>query len=291
MKKRSLTLILFLTVSLHLMAQQNDFPNLTGPYLGQKPPGEKVEVFAPGIIKYEVHDSPSISEDLNEILIGSMDEGVIYYVLKNGVWSLSKRGSFPFPKNNNGMSFSPSGQKIYYLLWENNDENFYVSEKKNNKWSDIRSLGDEVNSLKTHWQFSAAQNENLYFSSGGKIVVSVFKRNKHLKPVHIKLENNEILEGTTPFISPDESYMLLSCGTTNDYKTLDIHISYNIGNGKWSLPKNLGIKINSADNIDLCPRISPDGKYLFFISRRPGPDFRVFWVSASFIEELKPEGL
>ena len=52
-------------------AQLNDFAVLKGPYLGQKPPGKKAELFAPGVITYEVHESPSISPDEKEILIGS----------------------------------------------------------------------------------------------------------------------------------------------------------------------------------------------------------------------------
>jgi hypothetical protein len=34
-----------------------------GPYFGQKPPGKEAEQFAPQIITYEVHESPSISPD------------------------------------------------------------------------------------------------------------------------------------------------------------------------------------------------------------------------------------
>ena len=34
-------------------SQQSDFPKLTGPYLGQKPPGMTPEIFVPGIILVE----------------------------------------------------------------------------------------------------------------------------------------------------------------------------------------------------------------------------------------------
>ena len=43
-------LFLCLTVATSLFPQQSDFPKLTGPYLGQKPPGLTPEVFAPGIV-------------------------------------------------------------------------------------------------------------------------------------------------------------------------------------------------------------------------------------------------
>jgi len=35
--------------------------------------------------------------------------------------------------------------------------------------------------------------------------------------------------------------------------------------------------------------ISPNGKYLFFVSRRNGPDFVTCWADASFIEKLNPK--
>jgi len=37
----------------NLLSQQNDFPKLNGPYLGQKPPGMSPEIFAPGLISSE----------------------------------------------------------------------------------------------------------------------------------------------------------------------------------------------------------------------------------------------
>jgi len=70
----------------------------------------------------------------------------------------------------------------------------------------------------------------------------------------------------------------------------DLHISYNLRNGKWTTPQNLGTYINS-DYLELCPRISPNGKYLFFITRRIGQDFITYWADAGFIEDLKPKEL
>lgn len=40
----------------HLTSKE-DFPVLKGPYLGQKPPGVKPEIFAPGIVSTKDHIS------------------------------------------------------------------------------------------------------------------------------------------------------------------------------------------------------------------------------------------
>jgi len=266
-------------------------PVLKGLYLGQKPPGKNAELFAPELINYEVHGSPFISQDEKEIIIGSMTEGPKYYKMIDGVWSLQAFLPFAIPENCNGMFVSPSGRRIYFLIWEDNDENFYSIEKKGNKWTTLRSLGEEVNSFPTHWQFTTAKNENLYFSSEGNVVVSVFNGSTHLAPVPLKLENNENLEGGTPYIAPDESYLIYSSGRNERDEYTDLYISYRSRNNKWTEPINIGSSINIKNNFDLCPKISPNGKYLFFISRRNSPEFRIYWADAGFIETLKPDEL
>jgi len=271
--------------------KKTSFAVLKGPYLGQKPSGKKAELFAPELINYEVHGSPFISQDEKEIIIGSMTEGPKYYRMIAGVWSLQSVLPFAIPENCNGMFVSPSGKRIYFLIWEDNDENFYFIEKKGNRWTTLRSLGEEVNSFPTHWQFTTAKNENLYFSSEGNVVVSVFNGNTHLPPVPLKLESNENLEGGTPYIAPDESYLIYSIGRNERDEYTDLYISYRLKNNKWTEPINIGPSINIKDNFDLCPKISPHGKYLFFISRRNSPEFRIYWVDAGFIETLKPDEL
>jgi len=48
--------ILFFIICLfYCRAQENDYPILKGPYLGQKPPGITPEIFAPGIISTTNH--------------------------------------------------------------------------------------------------------------------------------------------------------------------------------------------------------------------------------------------
>ena len=267
--------------------QQDDFPVLKGPYLGQKPPGIKAELFVPDVITYEVHESPWISPDGKEIIIGSMSEGTKFYKMVDGIWQLHTVPPFDMPDNCNGMFISPSGERLYFLIWEDDDENFYVSEKKDNKWTKPSPIGEEVNSFKTHWQFSVAKSENLYISSERDIMLSVFQGGRHLKPVPIKLNNGKNLNGGTPYIAPDESYLLYSFGGNNHDGATDLYISYRESNDRWSLPKNLGTNINSPDSYDLCPKVSPDDKFLFFISRRNGPDFQIYWVDAKIIEELR----
>jgi hypothetical protein len=263
-------------------------PSPQGPYFGQEPPGKEAEPFAPQIITYEAHESPSISPDFKEMIIHAMEEGSKYYRMIKGAWILQKMLPFDLPPGyDNGIFLSPSGRKVYLQIWSDGDENYYVSEKKNGKWTTPSIIGEQVNSFKLHWQFSTAINENLYFSSEGQIMASVYDGRRYAQPVPLKLYNGELLRGVTPYIAPDETYLIFSAGF--EKQDSDLFISYRMDNMKWTEPVNLGASINREGSLDLCPKVSPDGKYLFFISRRPGPDFKIYWADAGFIEVLRPE--
>ena len=69
MKKLIYIIVVMLVIATSIPAQKKDFPKLTGPYLGQKPPGPTPELFAPGIISTEKNEhSPAIfSKDGNEL--------------------------------------------------------------------------------------------------------------------------------------------------------------------------------------------------------------------------------
>jgi hypothetical protein len=234
-------------------------------------------------LAFECHDSPVISKDETWMIIGAIEHGIRFYKMVDGKLSLTTNPlSFDIPEICNGIALSLTKNRVYFLIWKNNDEDFYFIEKEKNHWTRPKSLGEEVNSFRTHWQFSLAMNENLYFASDS-ILVSVFDGNSHLKPAPLKLEDNSSLRGSTPFIAPDESYIICSIEQ-------DLHISYNLYNGKWSTPHNLGPDINS-DKLDNCPIISPNGRYLFFVSRRNNMKFTIYWADAGFIEKLKPPKL
>ncbi len=158
------------------------------------------------------------------------------------------------------------------------------------QWAAPHFLGKEVNSFKTHWQFSIATNENLYLSVNDTIMISVFDGKAHLKPKPLKLQNNTNMQGMMPYIAPDESYILYSIRKNKADKFSDLYISYRLKNGKWTDPVNLGSDINTAKN-EYLPIVSGDGKYLFFVSNREEGDFLRFWVSAKIIEKLKPKEL
>jgi len=59
----------FVFLPIIVFSQVSNFPDLTGPYLGQKPPGLEPEIFAPGIISTELieHGTVTFSPNGNEV--------------------------------------------------------------------------------------------------------------------------------------------------------------------------------------------------------------------------------
>ena len=105
--------------------------------------------------------------------------------------------------------------------------------------------------------------------------------------------NTEFVEGDT-FVAADESYMILTSTRPGGFGSADLYVSFRQRDRKWSKPMNLGETINS-DQIDFCPMMTPDGKYLFF-SRRWGATWEqttqadVYWVDARVIEQFRSAG-
>ena len=94
---------------------------------------------------------------------------------------------------------------------------------------------------------------------------------------------------TLPYIAPDESYLLFSSMRPDGNGDFDLYVSYKKKDGTWTKAKNLGDTINTSARESISV-VSPDGNYLFFMSRRNGIG-ELFWVDARIIEELKPKEL
>lgn len=179
---------------------------------------------------------------------------------------------------------SPDGSKLFFASRrpisgdhaEDNWDLWYVK-RIGSAWSAPVHLGSGINT-KLDESFPSVSNKgNLYFQSGNsavrirKIMVSRYENNLYtpaegLSPtINLESDVRKSFEGH-PFIAPDESYILFSSWNRDqDSKGgTDIYVSF-FKDGTWSLPKNLGGEVNSVAH-ENCPRISPDGEYLFFSS-------------------------
>jgi Tol biopolymer transport system component len=71
-----------------------------------------------------------------------------------------------------------------------------------------------------------------------------------------------------PLIAPDGSFLLLAAQAPGGRTDGDLYVARPLATG-WTKPWSLGSVVNSAQT-ELAPGLSPDGRYLFFTSERPG---------------------
>jgi hypothetical protein len=91
--------------------------------------------------------------------------------------------------------------------------------------------------------------------------------------------------------------MILTSSRLGGYGSGDLFVSFRKGDGGWGEPLNLGTEVNSEE-LEYCPIMTPDRKYLFFSRRRSDPpgsgwagvvEGDVYWVDALVIERLRPD--
>jgi ankyrin repeat protein len=279
------------------------FPVLKGEYFGQEKPDDTPRMFAPGIVSghgFDSEHSPAVfSRDGKEVYWTQKFRGPILCMKqKKGVWTPPKPALFCSEFGDGEPIFSPDGKKLFFLSFRpleaggaSDKENMWVVERTSEGWTDPEPVSPLINACDLHWLFSIASNGTIYFASpreGGfganDIYRSRFVNDEYQEPENLGNVINTPGVDHTPFISPDENYLIFSSrGRSPSSRDFHFYISYKNEDGSWRKPIALSEIIISIGS-GLCPAITPDGKYMFFIGRGD-----IYWVSASFIEKLRPK--
>lgn len=304
MKKQTLILIPILVYAICANAQDTDFPTLTGLYLGQTPPQKDPVLFAPGIVSTEAgnHSSAAISPDGKEIywtMVRNIRK-IWFSRLENGRWtkpeilSFCKEDSYKY----DNPFITPDGKKLFFTSTRpgavsQEKETIWYAEKASSGWLDPKPISSVVNETPLHWSVSVSDCGTLYFqfqdasgeSSGGigDIYYSKLDNGEYKKPVSIGSAINTPATETCPHIAPDESYLVFTRFDEKNVKNTGIFISYKDKSGNW-LPAVMA-EGGTKEKGGLSPRVSPDGKYLFYVNGG------MWWMPATFVEELRPEEL
>ncbi|MBM1107014.1 serine hydrolase [Aurantibacter crassamenti] len=271
--------------------QENDsleFPLLTGPYMGQKPPGKMAEPFAPGIVTTEHRElSGFFSPDLKEFYFnrnGGSYEKHALVVFKNtdNRW----KESYVMPRTGRPV-FAPDGKTIHLGK--------KYMERTETGWSEVKSLGSYFEDFRIMRLTSSTKGTYVFDEVGsddgdGVIRYSRFINGKHETPIPFPKEINNGKFNAHPFIAPDESYIIWDGERENGFGDSDLYISFRQKDDSWGEAINLGDKINT-EAWESTAFVTPDGKYLFFNRNVGSPDYEnvdIFWVDAQFIENLRP---
>ena len=299
MKSSLYCLILIFGFGFNSNAQIEDINDLDGPYLGQRPPGNTPEIFAPGIVstkegfEYAISFHPSGKE----ILISRRVPEDVYdnnrimsMKLEEGGWSQPAIATFAGDFKGGEPLFSPDGKQIIFQSVRPNPKtgksefDAWIVDY-NNQLDGLRPLPEPFSNPKFLMYISSTQEGKIYFTSEGGIWSAEKTDSGFKEATRLGGGVNYPTEGMHPFIAPDESYLIFDTKRNAGIGKSDLYISFKEKDGSWSRAINLGDRINSSAD-EICALVSPDGKYLFFHSYRNG-NGDIYWVDTSFINELK----
>lgn len=261
---------------------------LTGAYFNKTLPSTTVTRFAPELFKTELHAPPIFSSNGEEVYWSLMDNrGIQYRKIENGVWTNTLLAPFNASEFGDSPFLSNDGSKLLYMSTYNSTrENIWMWTKSNGIWGNPQMLGNEVNQNGAHWQASMADNQNLYFGSQGDVYCSKFVNGNYTTAQKLGISINtteaENYEGS-PFIARDESYLIFD--RAENRADANLFISIKQPDGSWGLAVPIN-ELNSVGGHDMYANISPDGRFIMFLSSRTGILFP-YWVNASIIDHYK----
>ena len=279
-------------------AQQKDFPKITGPYLGQKPPGMTPEVFVPGIVSSSeaLEYGMAFTPDGREFYFNRSGVGVMVCTWTDTGWTAPIKAPFLEKYKGGAVHIMYDGKRLLlnrypeaHGLKEGEPGGIWSLQKNDADWGNPKFL------IKDGMRATSTRDGTIYTTdiSGRKegkdegiIARYVYSDSGYQRSANpdggVNTENSE----AHPFIAPDESYIIFDATRPEGEGKGDLYICYRLADGTWSQAFNSTL-LNTEDS-DWCATVSPDGKYLFFTRNGTGKG-DIYWVSAKIIEEQRPK--
>jgi len=286
MKKLILTSCSLLAAAISINTQEKELPKLTGPYLGQKPPGMMPEIFAPGIVSTCLDELNSVfSPDGQEFYFCVRNMGASsLFVMKSakGAWGRPEPLPFAGLYNDIDISLSPDGRQLFFCSNRpitgggspKEDHDIWMCERQGSTWGTPVHLGDAVNSPRDDFYPIVTKNKTLYFNSQragpgtNDIYMCRWVDGKFAPAEKLGPEINSEHREFDAFVAPDESFIIFASQRPADDRFGDLYISFKIAGGAWAPAVNMGKGINGLGP-EFGTALSLDGKYLFFTRQTP----------------------
>ncbi len=264
-----------------------------GDYLGQKPPGQEPELFAPGIVDAGMYTRDvAMTPDGKEIYwtatIGSWTLTTIVFSRQvDGHWTSPEVAPFAADPHYHTIEpcISPDGKLFFFSSDRPGPQNgkeadfdLYVMERRGDGWSEPLSLGAPINTEKGEYFPSVTRDGTLYFTrdngpGSGDIWRTRWVGGHYAPPEKLPYEVNRGNSQFNAFVDPDETYLILSeQGQRANLGTVDYYIVFRNPDDTWTEAVNLGPAINGKKSEGYSAYVSRDGKVLFFASARVRPD-------------------
>ena len=255
-------------------------------YFGLTGPGDRIELFAPGLISLENsnENSVAVSPLGDEVFFsrGEWPKSRIMCVKKIGNrWNKPEIAAFSSDCYTAEPAFSPDGKYLYFSSSKGKDNimdySIWRVEKSSGNWENAKKVIDIT--IPGIWEFhpSITNTGTVFFcywdskENKGSIYKSDYFNGSYSEPTKENIPFNENSSVTNPFIDSEEKYIIVSTDQNDNKRGYDVFIS-NRKKDTWSEPVNIGPRFNTPEN-DESFDVSPDGRY-FFIYRQGD----VYWT-------------
>ena len=259
---------------------------LTGPYLGQQPPGTIPQPFAPGLVGTCANEfSITFSPDGKEIYFSRAWVGVLVSRRMEDGWTVPELIRFYPEGDSDEPNVSPDGR---FMLFNHRDFSagrrdriLHIAERADNGWGAPRELFPGMYA-------TLARSGTLYYTetSGrpdiGVIVSRAPTAEGFAEPVVLGGGVNSDYPDAHPYIDPDERFIIFDSTRGGDPMAVSLYICFRNADGTWGEAINLHDHLNLPRFIGQ-PTLSPDGKYLFYSYLGD-----LWWVSAERLRALRP---
>jgi len=302
-----------------------DASALSGPYLGQEPPGLEPEIFAPGIVSTADSEGCAVFSGDGKSLVFTRFSGEPVqrhnFVMHEQYGQWGEPQALPFTEDFPiaDFSYSPDGKHLLFTsrkpLDDSSEKNekrgIWSVEKNGVEWGEPVPFADVINRRDALYP-SMTLDGSLYFmdwhyppddEGSTDIYVSRLVDGDYIEPVRVSDKINSPFHDFDSFVAPDEGYVVFCSIRPGDLGNGDLYISFRKEDGTWGEAIHMGEKFNSPAGENR-PFVTLDGKYFFYTSNKkvilqpgegvdpeklPGNGSRdVYWVDAAALEQFRP---
>lgn len=268
-------------------------PALRGPYFGLEPPGQTPQLLAPGVVSTGLDDlNAAFLPDMSEFLFSvNMPRSGQYFIMQmrqvDGRWTQPRLASFSGQYSDADPAVAMDGQTLYFIskrprpgrsepsptwqIWR-------MDREEHAGWGSPTPVGVPVNGSHEQIYVSVAADHSLYYSSraedgagGLEIYRNLWRDGSYGERERLGPAINGAAAELNPVVAPDQSFVIFASNRgASDPQNFDLYVSHfeaGPGTGRWTVATPLPESINSPQ-MEYCPMLSPDGKFLFYSSYR-----------------------
>lgn len=276
------------------------------PYIGQPRPDTIPLRFGPPYLisngVWTWHGSPKFSPDGKEMFFVKYHHNLTsgeakMYVMTdfNGQWTSPASPEFASDSIDNSPVYLQNGNTLYFSSSRSGSMRYYYVSRATGDWSQPQLINMAYSSLPgpLGWDFTVTRDSTIYFALYNPVDGIDIYRSHSINGLYSQFEKlpsqiNTSYQESSPYIDPDEKYILFSSNRPGGYGLHDIYISFRKNDGSWTPAQNMGNRINGSHE-EAFPWVTFDGKYMFFNSLKTGDQgYNAYWVDSKVIDRLNP---